>query len=461
MITNTGKKIIAKFLLNQAPDYATHIAAGCGPIALSPAQTISAGKENEIKAKTNLDFEMFRVPIIAKGFVKENGVEKIVLKAEMPTDQRYQITEVGFFSAGANALAGSFDSKTLSTFSPTESWIILSGTSSSTITTLTSNASISDGSGNIITTDKANFIISDASTFSQTNRKDRQESPRFYNRALMVSGDSSYIDANYNQYGYKIENSTLAFNLSENLPEDEIRMAVSIISTQASNNTAPPTVRFTLEFINNIPGLTTLVPKAKTTMQLLSSDFIDPESSNINRYYVFKKKLSSFQLDDGFSWANVNLIRLYASAIDERTHNISSISTNSTTATLTLAESHSLYAGMTFDIESLPSPYNVYNGTNLIVTSSTGNTITYQHNTASAATMSASVTAGLVRYDGGIPSYKIIFDGMRLENNSIENPLYSLVGYDLIRESSAYPVLKTENTNNYIEYRFGIGVDSG
>jgi hypothetical protein len=49
---------------------------------------------------------------------------------------------------------------------------------------------------------------------------------------------------------------------------------------------------------------------------------------------------------------------------------------------------------------------------------------------------------------------------MRIENISTLNPLYSLVGYNLISTQNALPILKSENTNNYVEYRFGIGVDS-
>jgi len=36
--------------------------------------------------------------------------------------------------------------------------------------------------------------------------------------------------------------------------------------------------------------------------------------------------------------------------------------------------------------------------------------------------------------------------------------LYSLVGYNIIKTDNGLPILKGENTNNYIEYRFGIGV---
>ena len=57
-------------------------------------------------------------------------------------------------------------------------------------------------------------------------------------------------------------------------------------------------------------------------------------------------------------------------------------------------------------------------------------------------------------------NYLISYDGLRIDNVSTINPLYSLVGYDVIKTDDALPILKQENTNNYIEYRFGIGVTS-
>ena len=196
MITNDGKQLIGKFLLSQAPDFATHIAAGVGKTALLPDQTLSASEISEIKERGNLDFEAFRVPISAKGFIKEDGVEKIVFKAEMPTEQRYQITEVAFFPAAENSVAGSFDSKTLATFVPTESWVVYSEQSSSTINLVTSNVSNNDG--DILVNDKAFFLNSNESLFNEQDRRQRQEPPRFYDKTLMLSGDLNYIDGDFN-----------------------------------------------------------------------------------------------------------------------------------------------------------------------------------------------------------------------------------------------------------------------
>ncbi len=74
MITDIGKKIIGKYLIGQAPAYASYIAIGCGPTPLNTNDVTE-----DFSNKKSLDFEMFRVPISSRGFVNENGIvlEKI------------------------------------------------------------------------------------------------------------------------------------------------------------------------------------------------------------------------------------------------------------------------------------------------------------------------------------------------------------------------------------------------
>ena len=72
--------------------------------------------------KQALDFEMFRVPISSRGYVNDNGVNKIVLTAQLPTEERYEITEVGIYSSGSNSLARRYDSKVITAFSANENW---------------------------------------------------------------------------------------------------------------------------------------------------------------------------------------------------------------------------------------------------------------------------------------------------------------------------------------------------
>jgi hypothetical protein len=81
-------------------------------IALSGA-TVAIEIDHE---KEVLDFEMFRVPIISRGYVNDGGIDKLVLTADLPTEERYEISEIGIFSAGSNSSAGQYDSKTIIAF---------------------------------------------------------------------------------------------------------------------------------------------------------------------------------------------------------------------------------------------------------------------------------------------------------------------------------------------------------
>ena len=52
MITQKGKSIIAKYLIGQAPAYASYIAVGCGPQPFEPGESLG-----EYSDKENLDFD--------------------------------------------------------------------------------------------------------------------------------------------------------------------------------------------------------------------------------------------------------------------------------------------------------------------------------------------------------------------------------------------------------------------
>ncbi len=119
MITDKGKEIVAKYMLGTAPAYASYMAFG------SAAKPLGTGDVHDFVAyseKEELGFEMFRVPISSKGYVFENNTNKLVFTAELPTQERYEITEIGIYSAGANPSASGFDSKNLIIFSQEENW---------------------------------------------------------------------------------------------------------------------------------------------------------------------------------------------------------------------------------------------------------------------------------------------------------------------------------------------------
>jgi len=59
MITTNGKNIVAKYLLNQAPEFASHIAIGVGGKALPTSSSVTFASDAD-----SLGFEVARVPIL-------------------------------------------------------------------------------------------------------------------------------------------------------------------------------------------------------------------------------------------------------------------------------------------------------------------------------------------------------------------------------------------------------------
>ena len=186
MITNTGKEIIGKYMLGQAPAYASYIALGCGAQPLATADPYG-----NYATKQNLDFEMFRVPISSRGFVNDGGTEKLVLTAELPTEERYEITEIGLYSAGSNPSAGAYDSKTVIAFTQGENWQYHTNVAATSIPVITEP--LDDGDNVISTTDKVFQTNADNATFYKSPRPARYERPRFLNNVILMRGDDSEL----------------------------------------------------------------------------------------------------------------------------------------------------------------------------------------------------------------------------------------------------------------------------
>ena len=189
MITNVGKNIISKYLLGQAPAFASYIAVGCGPKPLNTVDEYGDYSEN-----TSLDFEMFRVPISSRGFVNEEGVSKLVLTAELPTEERYEISEIGIYSAGANSVAGAYDSKTIFSFSQTENWQHHTSTTTTSIGSPIIEALDAPANDNVIQTTELIFQTnSDNSIFFKQTSAERYERSRFLGTFYEIANLAGFL----------------------------------------------------------------------------------------------------------------------------------------------------------------------------------------------------------------------------------------------------------------------------
>jgi hypothetical protein len=318
MITNTGQSIIGKYLLGQAPAYASYIAVGCGAQPLATADPYG-----NYSTKENLDFEMFRVPISSRGFVNDGGTEKLVLTAELPTEERYEITEIGIYSAGSNPSAGAYDSKTVFAFSTGEGWQYHDQTSATSIPTITEPLDDPNDDNIIATTDPVFQTNADNSIFFKSSRADRYERCRFLNNMIMVVGDDAdlTIDPSTGSAGghFYIEPGSNHIHLtgadvdfSKNAPTDQLRLAFSLISKDGDSASVPDTVRILIEFASTDAENAGEYARMEIELDNGSGtggtyDFAE------NRYYVITEQLQNLYVTNGFTWDAVTVVKIYTS----------------------------------------------------------------------------------------------------------------------------------------------------
>ncbi len=225
------------------------------------------------------------------------------------------------------------------------------------------------------------FINSNSPIFEYSDRINRGEPPRYSNRSMLVSGSTSVVNNLMSpssasidissSSSYYVENNSINLNLSKNLPSDQIKLALSILSTARDGieSQAPDNVKIRVELLNNSGAFP---PKAYTEISLQDTDI------DLMRYQVVTKNLSDFTTTENFSWSAINGIRIYTCIHDDS---------------------------------------NVNTG-----------------------------------------EHFVLYDGLRFENISSYNPLYSLVAAEYVKTLDQNPILKKENSTSYVEYRFGVGV---
>ena len=318
MITDTGKSIIGKYLLGQAPAYASYIAVGCGAQPLATADPYG-----DYSTKQNLDFEMFRVPISSRGFVNDEGTEKIVLTAELPTEERYEITEIALYSAGSNPSAGAYDSKTVFAFTQGENWQYHNQSAATSIPTITEPLDDPNDDNIIATSDPVFQTNADNSIFYKPSRADRYERCRFLNNMIVVVGDDAdlTIDPSTGSSGghFYIEPGSNHIHLtgadvdfSRNAPIDQLRLAFSLISKDGDSASVPDTVRILVEFASTDAENSGEFARFEIELENGSGTGGTYDFST-NRYFVVDTDLENLYVTNGFTWDAVTVVKIYTS----------------------------------------------------------------------------------------------------------------------------------------------------
>ena len=321
MITNTGQSILAKYLVGQAPAFASYIAIGCGATPVSSSYIFSDTEMTAMKAKESLDFEMFRIPITSRGYVTEGGISKIVFTGELPTLERYNITEVGLWSAGSNPSANFNDSRPIFLFNKDEGWKYNGEVLDPVEGKL-------DNDGGVIQTTLEAFITNaDNPTFAHDTRSGRYEGSRFLNNMIVLRGDVSEIEIDPLTDTFELTTglsphivltgATIDFDKSS--PKDELRLAFSIINKERNRNVQPHDVRIILEFADSDLYDDGEYARFETVIKSEISDGVpNPDVDFENqRYFVSVKKFEELNKSFGFTWKSVNVVKVYVTVTEK------------------------------------------------------------------------------------------------------------------------------------------------
>jgi hypothetical protein len=323
MITNVGKNLLAKYLIGQAPSYATHIALGCGPTPKASDYDFSSLEISNTLQKKNLDFEMFRVPISSRGYINENGVSKIVLTAELPTVERYEITEIGVYSSSSNPTAGAYDSKTIYSFSTSENWEYHTATTATTIPTVTGPLATDPLEPAIISQTSPVFQTNaDNKTLLDINRLNRYESCRYLNNTIFIAGNESTLSIPSGSKMVAADGSKhihllgASLDFNKNAASDELKLAFSIANKSAkttANDIHPTRVKLLIEFADSDAG--DAQNYAQLQVDITNGTGAGQQDFSTNRYVVVTKQLKDLVKSTTFTWNSVNVVKVWASVL--------------------------------------------------------------------------------------------------------------------------------------------------
>lgn len=300
MITNSGINLLSKYIAGQLPTFASHIAVGCGPTPLNSVGGVFDTASYAVKE--SLDFEMLRVPITSRTVKIAGGESYAIFTAELPSINRYAISEIGIYPAEQNNVFGSLDSFVLNSFSLAETWSIHNG---STITEVGLETTV-ETSGSISPAAEVFVLKSDNAMFNG-QRLTKQEQPRYLSEAIAIKGSFSTVSGGNLVYTGKhihVTGVDLARLDQANQYLDELKLAFSVANTAAVNTTNPTAVKIAIDFASDDPNAAAPTAYARWVMT--------PTVTATGRYVVETTKLSALTKTSGFKWSDVTTIRIYA-----------------------------------------------------------------------------------------------------------------------------------------------------
>lgn len=453
MITNKGNSIITKYLLGQAPEYASYIAMGVGATPLSLNEN-----DNSSPSKENMDFEAFRIPVTSRGLVNDRVT--IDLDSWYSDGENVTITTSTFHGARPGEEISVEFSSAANT--DKEGLFIVSGTTSNTI-------SYSDVSSSASWT----ASVGDTGTVSYSRERMIFKGQLPVDQYYKMTEIAIYPAATNNlaqQYDSKVVAGFLATE-SWNIVIDNAQSIIPTISQSISTTDGDITPATFIDpetrtearalFVNSENDAFTFYnrkiryegPRFYNLGLMIAGDVISFNDDNLDvsssTSYVVSNDLSlDFSKNSPNDYVKIAMSVVsssYASDPPDRTRVRIDFIDSATEGKATIKE--------------------VINGSELLssryyVISKQLNDFSVDENFNWSRVNQIRIYAQTVDVLGTPLDDYIVFDGIRLDNINTPNPLYGMIAYSRLgnQYESGQPVEKIENSQGYIEYRIGVNI---
>jgi len=299
------------------------------PIAVENISSEKGKVILDFSNKTSMDYEMLRIPIKSKSQRNENGLRIVELSADLPTTERYEISEIGLFSDIADTIAP-VNNRVIFSFSNDYIWQYHKSSTISEIPFITQALDAGNALNTISVTDEVFQANSNNSVFANTIRLYDQERPRYEKSTYFMLGNTSNLvktgdGTTGNPYRLTPTSTTnhieatvgglsqlqKATNPAQG-ESDEIRLALSVV--KKVNATADPDeVRVLVEFATQegSGSETSSYRYARFHGAMTNSE----QDFSKNRYVVLKQKMNQLEVSQNFSWDQVVFAKIYVSVI--------------------------------------------------------------------------------------------------------------------------------------------------
>jgi hypothetical protein len=464
MITTKGKSIIAKYLIGQTQSYASYIALGCGPKAIDSNVPFTIEQRAEFTQKTELDMEMFRVPIISKGYIVENDTAEILAANSVYNAgldkwfTTYNLASVPVYSIGQKiSVSGinpiDFDFTDLvivdvdqeDRFFTVEKQVeeigyMSGGTASAKVSKVVLTAELP--------TDE-HYEMTEIGIYSAIGNPDLpgKDSRQIFNFAHN-DGWALHLGANIEDVPYFVEaidsqsaNNVIDFN-------DAYPLAFSARSSNSALNKEARILR------QERPRFLEDSIFIRGDMSDLS-DWASTEQPHIHLQTSFASLATSGPFDD---------LRLSFSVISRDATNV--INPDNVRIMLEFVSGESGVSGVyaKYKVDLSQGTYQVdtqrdFADNRYAVVSKNMSDVETSENFSWSSVDTVRIYVQVEdSLNANSDQFYVALDSFRFENQTVENPLYGLVGYSVLKNTDEKPIVKESNKSGFVEFRYAVDV---